>query len=304
MNAVQHTNAQSRWSLLRGRVLLRVLRADPTQEYLVYVPHTGAAGLPVFASVHGVSRNAYEQARVFAPLCEQFGAVLIVPRFTHDQHRDYQRLGRGALRVRADTVLHQCLAEVASLTGADATQILLFGYSGGAQFAHRYLMAHPHRVARAVVAAAGWYTFPDHRRRFPYGIRSTHSLPGVNFNPEEFLHVPVDVLVGARDVGLANLRSTERLDRQQGRTRVDRARNWVAAMQAAADAYDIESAVTFTEVPDVDHSFKRFCQRGALVERVFSSLFGVGLEQPQGGSENGRYNGTDLGDGMMTFESL
>ena len=280
-------NAQPRWSLPSGRVLLRVLRADPVQEYLVYVPRSGAVDAPVFASVHGISRNAFEQARIFAPFCEQFGVVMVVPRFARGQHHYYQRLGHGGRGVRADMVLNQILLELTSLTGADTTQIYLFGYSGGAQFAHRYLMAHPHRVVRAVVASAGWYTFPDHRQRYPYGIRSTRSLPGISFNPEAFLHVPVDVLVGARDVGSAKLRSTERIDKQQGRTRVDRARNWVSAMRAAAEAHGIEPTVTFTEVPKTDHSFRRFCERGALVDRVFSSLFGINLELPAKRSNNG-----------------
>ncbi len=304
MDLTHDENGQPRWSLLRGRILRRVLRRDPTQEYLVYAPRSGGVGAPVLASVHGVSHNAFDQARLFAPFCEKLGVVLVVPRFSSEQHTDYQRLGRGGRGVRADLLLNQCLAEVASLTGADATRICLFGYSGGAQFAHRYLMAHPHRIARAVVVAAGWYTFPDHRRRFPYGIRSTASLPGVSFNPEEFLHVPVDVFIGAHDVGQANLRRTERTDSQQGVTRVERARNWVAAMRAAAEGYGIEPVVTFTEVPDVNHSFQRFCERGRLIERMFWSLFGVNVGSDGTRFENRLSNGTDSGKGRVNLEDV
>ena len=304
MDISHDRNGRPRWSLLRGRVLWRVLRTDPTQEYLVYVPRSGGVGAPVLASVHGVSNNASEQARMFAPFCEKFGVVLVVPRFTNEHHRDYQRLGRGGRGARADLLLNDILSEVASLTGADVTQFCLFGYSGGAQFAHRYLMAHPHRVARAVVVAAGWYTFPDHRQRFPYGIRPTRRLPGVSFNPEEFLHVPVDVLVGARDVGQANLRRTERTDKQQGSSRLERARNWVEAMRAAAEAYGIEPAVTFSEVPDVNHDFRRFCERGRLIERMFWSLFGVSVDLPGTRTEIRRFDGADLGEDRVNLESV
>jgi pimeloyl-ACP methyl ester carboxylesterase len=159
------------------------------------------------------------------------------------------------------------------LTGADVAQIRLFGYSGGAQFAHRYLMAHPERVARAAFAAAGWYTFPDDAQRFPYGIRPIRSLRGVTFNPEKFLRVPVNVLVGERDVDSAKLRRTERTNAQQGANRVERARNWVAAMRAASAVYGIDPRTELTLVPEVDHSFDRFCREGALVDRVFAALF-------------------------------
>ncbi len=267
----EEAGSQPRWSLPRGRIVLRALRHHAHQEYLIFIPSSGAVRAPVLVSVHGVSRNAHEQARALVPACDERGIVLVVPIFGVDSHKDYQRLGRG--RDRADLLLNRCLGEAASLSGADVAQIRLFGFSGGAQFVHRYLMAHPDRVERAVLAAAGWYTFPDHRRRFPYGIRVGRSLRGVSFNPEKFLRVPIHVLVGSADVESKNLRRSARLDAQQGTTRVERAHRWVAAMREAADAYRMERQVTLTEVPDVDHSFQRFCRTGALVARAFRSLF-------------------------------
>lgn len=261
------------WSLPSRRVLRRVLQADPMQEYLLYVPDSGTSQAPIFVAVHGLACNPHDLARVFSAYCEQAGVVMLAPIFTTEQHGDYQRLGRVGRGVRADIALDRCVAEVVTLTNADAGQLHLFGYSGGAQFIHRYLMAHPHRVAGAAAASAGWYTFPDRQVRFPYGVRPQRRLPGVNFNPEEFLRVPITVLVGRDDVNGEHLRSTERVNRQQGKTRVDRARNWVAAMRATAQAYGYEPRVSCVEVPEVDHSFTKFCERGALPERVFAALF-------------------------------
>ena len=240
----------------------------------MYVPESAVRGAPVLVAVHGVSRNAHEQAVVFSRLCDARGAVLLVPIFTKEQHRDYQRLGRKGRGPRVDLLLQRYLSEVASLSGADVTQIRLFGFSGGAQFAHRYLMAHPHRVARAVIAASGWYTFPDRARKYPYGIRVNSSLRGVHFSPEQFLRVPIDVFIGNRDTGPTNMRNSADLDAQQGANRVERARRWVAAMRTAASAYGLRRRVSLTEVPDIDHSFTAFCERGALVDLVDRSLFG------------------------------
>jgi pimeloyl-ACP methyl ester carboxylesterase len=246
----------------------------------MYVPASAAPGAPVLVAVHGISRNVHEQAIVFSTLCDEQGAVLVAPVFTADQHKDYQRLGRRHRGIRVDLLLNRFLSEAASLSGADVTQIHLFGFSAGAQFAHRYLMAHPHRVARAVLVAAGWYTFPDHGRRYPYGIRPGRSLKGVIFNPERFLRVPVEVLVGDGDVGPTNLRRSERLDAQQGTNRVERARRWVAAMRAASAAFGMDPAVSLSVVPDIDHSFTWFCERGALIESVGRSLFGDVATRP------------------------
>ncbi|MFO7541435.1 MAG: hypothetical protein R6W97_01315 [Thiobacillus sp.] len=260
----------------------RSLRSDPNLEYLVYVPTAGAIDAPVLVAVHGVSRGWNEQAATFVAHCESHGVVLLAPSFSGEAHGDYQRLGREGRGQRADLFLHRCLQELTSLTGADTTQFRLFGHSGGAQFAHRYLMAYPHRVARAMVAAAGWYTFPDAGLKFPYGIQSSRRLPGIVFNPEAYLRVPVTVLVGSEDVHSKNLRSSERVNAQQGRTRVERARNWVTAMEAQAHLYGIEPQVSLVELPGSGHSFEELCRQGALVERLFRPQFDAPLE---GGSE-------------------
>lgn len=270
------------WSPPRGTVLRRAVASQPSQEYLLYVPASAVPGAPIFVTVHGLARNANEQARVFSSYCEQVGAVMIAPIFTRETHGDYQRLGRLGRGVRADHALDRCVEEAAALTGANGAQFYLFGFSGGAQFAHRYLMAHPHGVARAVCVSSGWYTFPDTRQRFPYGIRTHRRLPGVHFNPEQFLRVPVAVFVGGNDTTSASLRKTERVNDQQGVNRIERARRWVATMQAAAEAYGLEPVVSYREFAGVDHSFAQFCERANLCQLVFDALF-AGQDVPHNG---------------------
>jgi pimeloyl-ACP methyl ester carboxylesterase len=267
--------------------LRRVLQSDPGQEYFVYIPSSGGHGAPLLVAVHGVSGNAKEQARLFSEYCEAYGVVLMAPHFAAEQHGDYQRLGRSGRGDRADVALDAIVEEVAWLTGASTAEIHLFGYSGGAQFAHRYTLAHPHRVARAVIASAGWYTFPDRRRRYPYGIRPSKDLPGVSFDPEEFLRVPITVVVGELDTTSEGVRRTEKLDQQQGETRVERARNWVAAMREAAAAHQLKPLVTFEQVVGGSHSFELAMKRDGLGDRVFASLFGIPFTLAEGGS-NGK----------------
>ena len=50
------------------------------------------------------------------------------------------------------------LADWQECTGIDTRRINLFGFSGGAQFAHRYAMAHPGSVNALVLTAPGWFT--------------------------------------------------------------------------------------------------------------------------------------------------
>ncbi|MGI9431365.1 MAG: alpha/beta hydrolase [Myxococcota bacterium] len=256
------------------RVLRRVLQTDPGQEYLIYAPNPRGHDSPIVVSVHGVSRNVDEHARLLAPYCEKYGANLVVPHFTAEEHPDYQRLGRLGRGKRADVSLNMMLGEVALLTGASAERFHLFGFSGGAQFAHRYLMAHPHRITSAVVASAGWYTWPDPTTRYPYGTRMSKSLPGVRFDAEEYLQVPIHVIVGAEDLESRGLRRTDRVDAQQGVSRVERARRWVAAMNEFAEAHGLKSLVTYEELKGAGHSFGRSILRSGLGERAFEAMFG------------------------------
>lgn len=257
----------------RGKAIRRSLRTDPGLEYLAYVPQSGAQDAPVLVSLHGASPNWDRKAAHFFPACEEYGVTLLAPSFRGEDHADYQRLGREGKGVRADLFLHRCLQELASLTNADVARINLFGHSGGAQFAHRYAMAYPHRVAGAVVTAAGWYTFPDQTRKYPYGTRPSRRLPGVVFNPEAFLHVPIHVLVGSADTSIEKVRNSEAIDAQQGRTRLERARNWTTAMRTEAVRHGIPSRISLTEIDGPGHDFVELCERGGLVQRVFRALF-------------------------------
>jgi pimeloyl-ACP methyl ester carboxylesterase len=226
----------------------------------------------LLVAAHGISRNFEEHARLLAPYAEERGVVLVAPDFPEGEFGDYQRLGRRGRR--ADLALDQIVREAESLTGASARTFYLFGFSGGAQFAHRYALAHPERIARAAVAAAGWYSFPDTATPYPYGIgpASGDELSDVRFEPDKFLRVPIRVFVGAADTGSRNVRRNPRVDRQQGTTRIERAQRWTAAMRRAAESRGLEPLVTCELVPGVGHSFRRFVEAGAG-ERVFDALF-------------------------------
>lgn len=268
-------------SLPRGVILDRVLKDDPGQRYYVYLPTTAnLAQAPVLVTVHGISRNARIHVRHYAPLAEQRGIIVVAPRFSKTRFPDYQRLGRAGRGARADHMLERILAEVGGFTGADVKQPYLFGYSGGGQFVHRYAMAYPQRVAAIAIGAAGWYTFPEPERRYPYGIKSTPDLPDVHFDAGRFLRIPACVLVGEEDdMRDAALRQSDRLDRRQGATRFERGCRWVEAMNAAARAHGLTAHYRFIALPGADHSFSRSVRHGDMAVRVFDCLFSDGTRE-------------------------
>ena len=275
-------------ALPRQQILRRALQSDPAQEYLLYLPANLTAGASVFVTVHGISLNVEEHAKLFAPYAEASGVVLVAPAFTGDSNDDYQRLGRAGRGTRSDRVLEAILNEVHSLTGADIHRFALFGFSGGAQFAHRYVMAHPERVSRAAVGAAGWYMFPDPRLPYPYGLGSSDELSDVHFDPNLFLRVPITVFVGRDDIGEKNVDMSEQVVQLQGRTRLERAERWTAAMRRAATERGMTPVVQCVEVSGIHHSFSQFMLKGQLGERVFGFLYADAASVSAGSTRGAR----------------
>jgi hypothetical protein len=135
-------------------------------------------------------------------------------------------------------------------------------------------MAHPERIARYVASAAGWYTFPDESRDFPYGLRRPPS--GLDMSRQRlFLNVPGCAFVGARDRRRgASLRQREHVDAQQGTTRIERAMRWTEAMNARAQALDLPPPLQLHQLPGTGHSFGGLVRRAALNEQAWAFLLG------------------------------
>lgn len=252
---------------------IRRLQIKGIGAYFLYAPDSAAPTTPLFVCVHGISRNAEEHARAFAPLADRFGAIVLAPLFDERHYEDYQRLGRSGQGERADLALDRMIEAVRSDLGLAGGRVFLYGHSGGAQFVHRFAMAHPERVAGLALSAAGWYTWPDATLPYPLGIGQPTDLDNVAFDPRRFLTIPACIFVGEDDVsrdGAFN-RST-RLDLLQGTTRLERARRWAAAMTDAARGAGYDTNYTVHEIPGADHDFTRMVRHG-LPEQVFDCLF-------------------------------
>ncbi len=231
-----------------------------------------ARGGRCLVAVHGISRNDAEIAEEFAPLADRYDSVLVVPRFDAHAFPDYQRLGRRG--PAADRALQRLLDRLIAQGTIAPGKVFLFGHSGGAQFVHRFAMAHPARVARYVASAAGWYTLPDPELAFPFGIGACAERPDLAFRPEAFLAVPGQVLVGARDVRTGpSLRRSGTLDAAQGTTRLQRARHFVAAMEQAAAARGMAAPLRLATVADAAHRFSGLARRGGIVALAGAALF-------------------------------
>ncbi len=231
------------------------------------LPNGPMAALPPLVAVHGIKRGAREQALLLGRRAASQGRMVIAPLFEETRWPRYQQLVR---RGRADRALIALMDDlrVAGFWSGGAFE--LAGYSGGAQFAHRFAMLHPHLLSRLSVASSGWYTFPDHEVAFPYGLgarpgRRDDWGPRLAAGLELFLELPIQVCVGEMDsIRDANTRSGPDIDRQQGSNRLERAVRWVTALRRAALFHYIAPRVDLAVLPGCGHRFRNCVELGGL----------------------------------------
>lgn len=243
---------------------------DPIRQCFLYQPASAKPGAPLVVSVHGIARNAAAHVYRLVHEAERLGCCVLAPLFEKSRYGQYQQLIDARSNVRSDLALIDMINHVARHTGADGERLLLLGYSGGAQFAHRFAMAYPRRVSSAVLAAAGWYTMPDPTVAYPLGLDTMANAAELRLDADAYLRVPMHVLVGDLDTERdGSLRRSDLIDTTQGRTRIARARTWVAAMAKAAREREVPSLVDIALLSGVGHSFADAVEKSELAKLAF-----------------------------------
>ncbi|MEO9876025.1 MAG: alpha/beta hydrolase [Anderseniella sp.] len=248
----------------------RSAKGDHDLSCWLALPDTISDTLPPLVAVHGIRREARAQAEFFGERATALGRPVIAPLFEKTHWPRYQQAVR---RGRADLALLRLMTELQDAGIWLTRKFDLFGFSGGAQFAHRFAMLHPGVVSRLITSSAGWYTFPDNAA-FPYGLaprpgRSDSWAPRLTAKLDQFLALPIHVCVGAHDnTPDRNTRSGPDINAQQGPHRRARATRWAEAVRSEAQTRNIPSSVKFVALPSCGHNFRNCITRGGLDQVV------------------------------------
>jgi pimeloyl-ACP methyl ester carboxylesterase len=235
---------------------------------LALPPRPAAAPMPLLISVHGYTRQALEHVDVFAPLAAERGWALLAPVFDEQHHRRYQQLLHARRGTRSDLALIDLVERLARSEGLAEDGWLMFGYSAGAQFAHRFALRHPQRVGALALGAPGWYTWPDDSLPFPQGFGNGDIRLGP-LDCERFLRLPMAVWVGERDCTQDEfLREDEDLNRRQGPHRLARAQAWVQAVSQARSRRGWPPLPPVQQVARAGHSLPACHRKGRLGDEV------------------------------------
>ncbi len=152
-------------------------------------PKESNADTPVVFVMHGVKRNGREYRDAWIKHAEQEKFILLVPEFSKKHYPGNKQYNLGNMFSSSNkpipkskwtySAIEHIFDHVLNITDLKAKHYSIYGHSAGAQFVHRLVLFLPDaRINTAISANAGWYTMPNKRFKFPYGVKKT----SISFN--------------------------------------------------------------------------------------------------------------------------
>ncbi|MFE1963144.1 hypothetical protein [Streptomyces sp. NPDC059479] len=212
-------------AFVTGRTPFFACRADQRFSYALYVPSSyreDGEQLSLLVAQHGTYRDAALYLTALQERAEQTHTAIMAPLFPagiedpNDLHNykflDYQG-------IRFDLVLPAMVDEVAARWHIRTDHFALHGFSGGGQFAQRFLLLHPDRLHAVSIGAPGRVTLPTSKETWWRGVGDLPQRFGLSLDPEAIAKVNIQLVIGEQDSGSEQLASVEQdsagADRQQ-----------------------------------------------------------------------------------------
>ncbi|TKA08488.1 alpha/beta hydrolase [Actinacidiphila oryziradicis] len=217
-------------------------RVDQRFSYTLYSPKNRRPDVPLSLTVviHGTDRTNSDYCNAFAEFAEENNSLILAPLFPGgiiepgDLH-NYKFIEYHGIRY--DEILLAIIDEVAESYDVTTDRFLLFGFSGGGQFAHRFFLLHPDRLTAVSVGAPGRITQIDDTRPWWLGTSDIQDKFGIQLNLDQLRSVAVQIVVGENDTEtweINNPDDTNWLDGAgaAGKTRIERANTLAANFTA------------------------------------------------------------------------
>lgn len=186
-----------------GATAFYACQYDQRFSYCLYVPEIrkNSGKMRLFVLIHGSRRTAEGYRDVCAEFAERNNLLVLVPLFpvgipTPEDTGGYKFLLDSGIRY--DRVLLSMIDEVGAKYSVATERFYLHGFSGGGQFANRFLYLWPQRLAALSVGAPGLVTLASDQDWW-VGTRNIHSLFGINVDFDTIERVPVQIIVGDED---------------------------------------------------------------------------------------------------------
>lgn len=179
---------------------------DPRFCYFLYIPkryYDIEGKVPLIVPVHGSGRNPEGLRRKFAALAEEHGCAVLAPLFPVGLIDPNDVVNYKMIKyreIRYDHILLAMVDEAHCRFGKIETEkFLLYGFSGGGQFVHRFTYLHPERVQALACGAPGTQTLWDMDHSFPRGVQDIEQVFEQSVDWAKIKAVPTMFIAGDAD---------------------------------------------------------------------------------------------------------
>jgi pimeloyl-ACP methyl ester carboxylesterase len=190
-----------------GYFPFQACRFDRRFSYGVYVPRgyvrEKAAEFRLLVAMHGSERSPEVARELFVDLAEEAQCIVLAPLFpiaVTDDEETHNYIFLKYRDIRFDHVLLAMIDEVVERFGVSGEKFLLAGFSGGGQFANRFMYLHASRLSAVSIGAPGIVNTLDETTDWFVGVRDVLTKFGQGVDREGLRGLPVQVVVGADDV--------------------------------------------------------------------------------------------------------
>lgn len=198
-----------------GSTTVYAAQADARFCYCLHVPSGYPKSSPateLLVVVHGSPRTFMDFRAMFVDFSERNNVVVLSPLFpvgvAGDGNPDgYKYVEEKGLRY--DELLLGIVSEVRARYGLAARRFGMYGFSGGAQFANRFLLLQAEHLWAASIVAPGSVTLLDGTRDWWVGTRDVEGRFGRALDVGALQATAVQLLVGDADLDTHEITHTE-----------------------------------------------------------------------------------------------
>ena len=219
--------------------------------------------------IHGASRDVKRYLEAWLEQSKDKNVILVAPFFSKDSFQYYNTLGlassSGKTFKNSKTKLTNSISSFftffKSKYDLKTETYRIFGFSGGSQFVHRYMMyGTDERVELAAIGSAGWYTFLNNEP-FPFGITN---MPVDKNRLDWFLSKEVLFIVGKNDndPNHSSLNSNYGA-KKQGAHRHQRGESYFNNLINYAEINEMPFRWRFRSVEGLDHNIEEMTKNAA-----------------------------------------
>lgn len=264
-------------TFIAGLILSTVAHTDIVKEtaakgdYYLYTPSQEPHDILVIA--HGMLSTNEVAADValkylyrWIKYAEEHRLLIIAPIFDTSRFGNLGG-GYGGYRnlfgkfVSADQFINDVVDHYSETTNSKQRRFYLYGHSAGGQFVNRYVVTHPDRIIKAVVSAAGRYTYPTHSIPWPYGAgnfnrnvkwedgsTTSHSITKSLIRYARAAS-KTSIVIGSKDTKPQPARPAHK-----GKTRIALAKSWAKEMNRNAKKHGLAGNVKVYIIDGIGHS--------------------------------------------------